>query len=349
MQKTKARRDNSVDTAKGLAIILMCVGHAYCAPLLGRFIYLFHMAFFLMMSGYFFSDKNLDDLKGFVIKRLKGLWLPFVVAGWIFILLHNVLLDLQLSSPPPYEYYDLKSMAYKIFTTIPRFIPTEDMMGPYWFLSCLFGASLVAWAFFWLGRRAGRGRVVVITTLFTASYAVSCAIASGCVGDKFGVRLPLTGAALLFLGYTWRRNAEKIKYTLWGVVLSALVLLVAALLGRHVAIPTGDYDTPLTFIVYSVAGCYMLLGASHYINKCVPLERVMSYIGRHTIIILLLNVLCNRIFYVIKSYAENFDGHPTDVVADGNNWYYCTLQTIFAVALPLALDWAWRATKERLR
>lgn len=94
-------RNMLVDTGKGIAIILMCIGHAYCPDALFYFIYMFHMAFFFMMSGYFFSDKNLDNPKAFVWKRITGLWVPFVKWGLIFVLLHNVFLKLQL--PPPYE------------------------------------------------------------------------------------------------------------------------------------------------------------------------------------------------------------------------------------------------------
>ena len=83
-------RNMLVDTGKGIAIILMCIGHAYCPDALFYFIYMFHMAFFFMMSGYFFSDKNLDNPKAFVWKRITGLWVPFVKWGLIFVLLHNV-------------------------------------------------------------------------------------------------------------------------------------------------------------------------------------------------------------------------------------------------------------------
>lgn len=43
-------RDLTIDIGKGIAIILMCVGHSYVCTFLDTFIYLFHMAFFFMMS-----------------------------------------------------------------------------------------------------------------------------------------------------------------------------------------------------------------------------------------------------------------------------------------------------------
>lgn len=68
-------RDHTVDIGKGIAIILMCVGHSYVCTFLDTFIYLFHMAFVFMMNGYFFREKNLDNPRLFVWKRIKGLYL----------------------------------------------------------------------------------------------------------------------------------------------------------------------------------------------------------------------------------------------------------------------------------
>lgn len=47
-------RSRLVDTGKGIAIILMCIGHAYCPGSLFRFIYMFHMAFFFYDEWIFF-------------------------------------------------------------------------------------------------------------------------------------------------------------------------------------------------------------------------------------------------------------------------------------------------------
>ena len=94
-----------------------------------------------MMSGYFFSGKNLDNPKDFVWRRITVLWMPFVKWGG-FVLLHNVFLKLQLLPLPPLflcinNVYNVKGVLWKGLTVIPRFIPTENMMGTYW-LSFLF-------------------------------------------------------------------------------------------------------------------------------------------------------------------------------------------------------------------
>lgn len=151
MNDIQIARNNTIDIGKGIAIILMCIGHAYCPIILKDFIYMFHMAFFFIVSGYFISNNNLINPKRFIWNKTKRLWLPFVKWGLAFVLLHNFFLDLKLLTTEN-KLYTIKDFIWKGLTTIPRFIPTEDMMGSYWFLSCLFYTSAISLGLFTLGR-----------------------------------------------------------------------------------------------------------------------------------------------------------------------------------------------------
>ena len=84
------QRDISVDILKGIGIILVVVGHANCPQNLRNIIYSFHMPLFFICSGLFFSFKDADDFNGFLIRRIKRLYFPFVKWSVIFLLLHNV-------------------------------------------------------------------------------------------------------------------------------------------------------------------------------------------------------------------------------------------------------------------
>ena len=77
----KKERDNTIDIAKGIAIILMCIGHSYCPEQLCTFIYLFHMPFFFMISGWFWKEKNVEHPINYITKKIKTLWIPFVAMG----------------------------------------------------------------------------------------------------------------------------------------------------------------------------------------------------------------------------------------------------------------------------
>lgn len=82
------KRDENIDVLKGLAIICVVLGH--CGFPGSFYIYLFHMAVFFMASGYCFDAKkirNCDSLWEYAVKKLRSLWLPYVIfnsLGWIF-------------------------------------------------------------------------------------------------------------------------------------------------------------------------------------------------------------------------------------------------------------------------
>ncbi len=170
-------RDNNVTIAKGLAIILMVFGHAiaYCSDVKDcgissvygwtyDFIYMFHMPVFFFLAGYCFKEKYLNTPKVFLMKRIKGLYKPFVKWGLIFLLFHNVFCYLQIYNE---EYglpgaasvmYHWKDFAVHALHIVTRMTDAEHMLGGYWFLHTLFFASLIGF----VGIRIGKPKWVVL-------------------------------------------------------------------------------------------------------------------------------------------------------------------------------------------
>ena len=60
------KRDTVISICKGIAIILMVIGHADCPRDISIFLYEFHMPLFFMAAGYFFSLSYLNDEATFV-------------------------------------------------------------------------------------------------------------------------------------------------------------------------------------------------------------------------------------------------------------------------------------------
>lgn len=89
-EEKKKAKNTVISICKGIAIILMVIGHANAPKFIHDFIYVFHMPLFFITAGYFFSRKYLDNPKVFLIKRFKGLYLPFLKWSVIFLFLHNL-------------------------------------------------------------------------------------------------------------------------------------------------------------------------------------------------------------------------------------------------------------------
>ena len=75
----KKERIDWIDIAKGIGIILVVLGHLNVDGQINRlFIYCFHMPLFFFISGIVFNIKGVE-FKEFLIKRIKSLYLPYVV------------------------------------------------------------------------------------------------------------------------------------------------------------------------------------------------------------------------------------------------------------------------------
>ena len=74
---------------KALAIIAMVVGHSR-GPWVAN-VYLYHMALFIFVSGYFYNEKYSENPKELIIKRFKSLYIPFLKFNF-FILIFKILI-----------------------------------------------------------------------------------------------------------------------------------------------------------------------------------------------------------------------------------------------------------------
>lgn len=87
-------RDRSLDIIRGLDILL--VVYAHTLPFCRDFIHVIAIPLFLLVSGYCWHPKisTWGDFGRFFLKRLKSLYVPFVLYNWLFTLLGGLFLKI---------------------------------------------------------------------------------------------------------------------------------------------------------------------------------------------------------------------------------------------------------------
>ena len=125
------KRNQSIDVAKAIGIILMVVGHFNGLPLwLEKWIFSFHMPLFFVLSGYLFKPKpELQVIKG----GLKSLVLPYIYTTLI-----SVVIILLLASPENAINPILGAFGGSQGNPNAKFILSNLQAGPIWFLMSLF-------------------------------------------------------------------------------------------------------------------------------------------------------------------------------------------------------------------
>lgn len=86
-------RDRSLDIVKGLAIILMVIGHCYSKEnVLLQIIYSFHMPCFFMISGIIYGNKAESKTYKFSYKKaIVHLLLPYIVFSVLMAIFLTIL------------------------------------------------------------------------------------------------------------------------------------------------------------------------------------------------------------------------------------------------------------------
>ena len=141
---------------KGVAIILMVLGHARFSHYGMKFVDMFHMPLFFFMSGYCFKEAYLNDFKTYATKRIKGAYWPFVKWGLLFLLFHNFFFYINIYNGvygfqgKVSELYTIKDYLEHVTLIVGKMYGEERLLGGYWFLHSYFFASFISYAVIWL-------------------------------------------------------------------------------------------------------------------------------------------------------------------------------------------------------
>lgn len=174
----------------------MVVGHSGAPDYVHDVIYTFHMPLFFIASGWFFSERSLDDTKGYAMRKIKGIYIPYWKWCFIFLLLHNVFYSIGiLNSSYGFNgyvnhWYGIKDMAVHAVDFTFRMNGYDGLLGAYWFVRSLLWGSLLLCFF---------SALIKKTTKLRKSICIVCvSIVFGILGGTFWIKYPYS-----FLATGW--------------------------------------------------------------------------------------------------------------------------------------------------
>ena len=101
---TKAVREKSIDIARGIAMVLVVMGHCdnFESWSIEKFSSLFFMQLFIFLSGIFFTKSkinNLNDLLNVIKKKCLPIYLYYLKYEIVFYLLTNLFIKIGFYNP----------------------------------------------------------------------------------------------------------------------------------------------------------------------------------------------------------------------------------------------------------
>ncbi len=360
-------RNSVISICKGIAIILMVLGHSEGPDFLMHIVYLFHMPIFFITAGYFFSRKYLADPWTFVVKRFRGLYVPMVKWAFFFLIIHNLMFHVGLLSERygnwengvthPYDTHALLQRAVSIVTSMSGY--DEFLAGAFWFFRALLISSILFMALYYVldGRwRHLRGNGIVALICVGALAFALLKIANGLrvVNVVQGGIRETWGVLFFGVGVLYRSYEHRIRVR-WPVAVLCLgILCLGTLLGWHGMTLSPWVQDVATLPLTGVAGFLMV----HYVARWIDahggvVRRALVHCGDMTLYVYVFHIISFKVVSAIKIAYYGLDwgqmGCHMVVHEHSKADFFWLLYTVCGTALPLLWMWGYRRVMPPLR
>lgn len=297
-----ASRNIQIDITKGVAIILMIIGH--CSLFDGTVRYLifsFHMPLFFIFGGYFFRDKPIMDVVRSGMDRLVRPYIIYALITEILFRLFwrkgviNCITDILFAHGGPKH---------------TLFFSTETSIGPIWFLMAIFWCRI----FYTLINEICNNKIYLSAFL---SFLVSCItiyVGKYLLNLPFGILTGASGLAFYAVGPIIKNTSSKYVY-------ATIVLWLVAVFFHQTNVDMVNFNYrfyPFDFL--SAIGGSLFVFLFSYFGATQTITRGFAKLGVYS-----LEILC--IHQIILSLCNIF-GY--------NGWSFLIANITVPIILPLA-------------
>lgn len=271
-----------VDVAKGIAILLVLLGHLLMGETwLKKSIYAFHMPFFFFAAGFFISEK---PFRNYASRRIQTIIVPYMLFAFLFGTL------------------SIKSIIPILYAT-NQSLKIADSNGMLWFLPSLFLSLVIVH----LMRKKMRSKAIIaILSVFvfvSLGYALNQQCHGGILnifdrwGLPLGIDIVMIGTSFSLVGYLFayhgglRWLGDCNKLTAAALSLLLLLVLLSVLYNTRKDYPqmaTGDLGNWYVYFIVATCASIGLIALSRLIStlgRC----QWLTWLGRNSLTLFLVH------------------------------------------------------------
>lgn len=352
-------KNTVISICKGIAIILMVMGHAEPPNLISNFIYIFHMPLFFITAGYFFSRKYLDAPWSFVKKRFKGLYIPFLKWSIFFLILHNLWFKLGLLNEQFGNWEGGVTHPYTMHTFLLRIKYAVTLMsgydefitGAFWFFRGLLVASIMFLILYKIIDSSKK-----LSPMQGAVAVILIAVAFNALRFHLGFKIPVIpngglrevwGIFFFGVGVIYRYYESKVGNRWWLTAVCLGVMCVGAWNHWCGMNNNGQLRDIATLPATGIAGFIVTKHLATIIDMAGGwLARLLVYVGSNTLYILVFHILSMKTVSQLKIWWYGLDpgqiGCHIVIHYKNHEDLFWILYTIAGTAIPLGALWLWR-------
>ena len=335
MTNTLTKRIEWIDTAKGLGLICVILGHLN-VPYLSTWIYTFHMPLFFFLSGAVFSGSKYG-FGEYVKRKLKSLVIPyFVLGGGIFLFFCIA--------------YAVQGQPLSAYVQMVKDFLVQEHYWTVWFLACLFLVEIL-----YYGIHALCGKHPVLASALSLMICVFGLLRYhlGWGSLPWNLDVALVAQFFFHCGYLLKgqyhrlegvRQMKLLKKGLIAVGLLALNAIPGFLCirvsGESLDMSIGMYGNEVLTFMAAFAGIFLVIFMSNILS-----HKFLTWLGQNTMVIFgwhsrIIIVLCGYIYGWLGVFSSN-QGVLGDVC-----YATVTMMVIMVILVPLTVAikksrWHW--------
>lgn len=337
-------RNKTIDIMKGIAIILMVLGHS--GFLYERWIYQFHMALFFVVAGFCYNDRysnNIRGIKELIIKKIKSLYIPCVIWNITITLLHNILVGINFTEG---NIYTIKQTLINICKCF-LFSGGDHLSGAMWFFRTMF-FSIIIYAIldYICNKKLFKHKEKVKWVMCIILLLIGWIGYNLPIGKYFNV---FSVIILYQIGYSLKKVNQKtnMKENIIMSILGFLAITIPmSFIKEGISLSSNQIVNPIYFVWCSCGGTLMCYGIANILDKT-KISNLISYIGKNTVPIVILHFTTMKLVTLVQILYYNdsiklLSVHPYLYV----NWFWTILYTLTGTVLPLLIDNVYKKIKD---
>ena len=334
-----------LDIARGIAIILMIMGHSDNFGMVNRFIGLYHIAIFIFISGYLFKDVKITTIKElikFCYKKCKKLYFFYLRWEIIFFVLRNVFIKIGfLNTAINYSDKNITEITTikDFFVGVAKIVigmGREPFCGAFWFIISLIFITIMFACIKYITSKIKKEKLM---TFVLSLICFAIGVAMYYIKNIPRLSPAFTLIIIYYLGNLYYMNKDRIKFdNLWVFLFSTISLLVLCNFGS-ISMNSNNIKDPIFFLICSIFGIYMVFYLSKFIESKLPkISAYIEYVGKKTLPIMALHFISFKIIMLIQLACNNITFEQLGILtgANNNNWLFI-IYVIVGVNVPALL------------
>lgn len=275
------QRKVNIDIFRGILMLMVVCGH-YNIGVLHTIIYWFHMPLFFILSGTLFKIKKID--REYIQAILKKMYLPFLFWAAIIYLI------------------DDRSNILKYFLKVlwgGRLLP-----GVFWYINCYIISSIVL-------QMIMKMKKSIVVSIIAGMYILAV-LESNIIWKynffeydllPWAVDISLMAVGYMYIGVRLQNYKSIIDERMYNLFLTAAFLISTGFIAmQSLGVINYQYDMKkllytniLLNVVIPLSFWILLEWICQVLTKIPVLNSILSYIGRHTLVIMYLHLSINRV------------------------------------------------------